>query len=158
VSYTTDVVNPQAVVLALPVRCQKSAPEGPAGFPSRTGLVTRWRVGHHCRPGVPHDLPDPLHGRKSPVQTVLRGRADGRHLTDTPACAAAGRASSCLVRRYLGLSPAPEAADQAAVVIRTDTRSELACDAFRQGCCCTLLPYFAAVRAPGTLWSDFRII
>ena len=57
-------------MLVLPVRCQKSAPDGPAGFPRRTGLVTPWRrVRHHCRPGVaPHDWPDPLHGRKRTVQ------------------------------------------------------------------------------------------
>ena len=40
-----------------------------------------------------------------------------------------------------GSSPAQATADQAAAVIRTDTRSELACDAFRGGGCCTLLLY-----------------
>ena len=43
----------------------------------------------------------------------------------------------------LGSYPAQTAADQAAVFIRTDARSELACDAFRGGCCCTLLLYQA---------------
>jgi hypothetical protein len=41
----------------------------------------------------------------------------------------------------LGLYSAQTAAGQAAVFIRTDSRSELACDAFRCGCCCTLLLY-----------------
>ena len=72
---------------------------------------------------------------------VLRGRADGCHLTDTSACAAGGRASFCLVRPNLGLYPAQTAADQAAIFIRTDARSELACDGFRCGGCCTLLLY-----------------
>ena len=74
---------------------------------------------------------------------VLRGRAGGCHLTDTSACAAGGRASFCLVRPNLGLYPAQAAAGQAAVFIRTDSRSELACDGFRCGCCCTLLLYEA---------------
>jgi hypothetical protein len=43
----------------------------------------------------------------------------------------------------LGLYSAQTAAGQAAVFIRTDSRSELACDAFRCGCCCTLLLYKA---------------
>ena len=72
---------------------------------------------------------------------VLRGRADGCHLTDTSACAVGGRASFCLVRPNLGLYPAQTAAGQAAVFIRTDARSELACGGFRCGGCCTLLLY-----------------
>ena len=71
----------------------------------------------------------------------LRGRADGCHLTDTSACATGGRASFCLVSpiwAYIQLRPQPA---RAAVFIRTDSRSELACDAFRFGCCCTLLLY-----------------
>ena len=72
---------------------------------------------------------------------VLRGRADGCHLTDTSACAAGGRASFYLVRPNLRLYPAQTAAGQAAVFSRTDARSELACDGFRCGGCCTLLLY-----------------
>jgi hypothetical protein len=41
------------------------------------------------------------------------------------------------------ISPAQAAAGQAAAFVRTDARSELACDAFRSGCCCTLLLYKA---------------
>ena len=74
---------------------------------------------------------------RGPCKWVLQGRADGCHLEATPACATRGRASFCLVGLYLGLSPAQAAADQAALFIRTDTRSELAGDAFRCGCCCT---------------------
>ena len=74
---------------------------------------------------------------------VLRGRADRCHRTGTSACAAARRASFCLVRLNLGLYPAQTAAGQAVVFIRTDARSELACDGFRCGCCCTLLLYQA---------------
>ena len=48
---------------------------------------------------------------------------------------------------YLGLGRQPAGRPPC---IRTDTRSELACDAF--------LRCFAAVRAPGTMRSDFRII
>ena len=48
-----------------------------------------------------------------------------------------------MVRNTLRLSQAQAAAGQAAAFIRTDTRSELACDAFRRGGCCTLLLYEA---------------
>ena len=73
---------------------------------------------------------------------VLRRHADGCHLTDTPVGAAAGRASLCLVGHTLRLSQARAAAGQAAAIIRRNTRSELACDGFRCGCC-TLLLYEA---------------
>src|ERR1039457_2950077 len=80
---------------------------------------------------------------KGTYKWILKSHADEWHLTDTAPRAAAGRASLCLARQTLRLSQARAAADQAAAVIRTHTRSELACDAFRCGCCCPLLLYEA---------------
>ena len=49
----------------------------------------------------------------------------------------------CLVRHTLRLARARAATAQAAALHPTDARSELACDAFRCGSCCTLLLYEA---------------
>jgi hypothetical protein len=49
----------------------------------------------------------------------------------------------CLVRHTLRLARARAATAQAAALHPTDARSELACDAFRCGGCCTLLLYEA---------------
>ena len=78
----------------------------------------------------------------------------GCHLTGTPTCAAGGRASSCLVRLNLGLisgsgrSRPGRRRHPHGLQIRTGVR----CFSLR------LLLYFAAVRAPGTVGSGFRII
>jgi len=80
---------------------------------------------------------------KGTYKWILQSNADGCHLSGTAACAAPGRASFCLLRCTLRLLQARAATDQAAVCIRTDSRSELACDAFRCGGCCTLLLYEA---------------
>ena len=63
--------------------------------------------------------------------------------SDTPTYTAGGRTSICPVRQPLELSPAQVAVGQVAAVIGRDTRSELACDGFRCGGCCTLLLYQA---------------
>ena len=92
--------------------------------------------------GAWHDWPDPLHGRNRHIQMDLAEpcRWGVTSLTRRP-CAAAGRASFYLVRCTLRLLQARAAADEAAAFVRMDDRSELACDGFRCGCCCTLLLY-----------------
>ncbi len=119
-----------------------------------------WRVsfaGDLRRPGGAwHGGPDPLHGRNRHIQMDLAEpcRWGGTSLTRRP-CAAAGRASFCLVRCTLRLLQARAAADEAAAFVRMDARSELACDGFRCGCCCTLLLYRGLERCDQIfeLWS-----
>ena len=74
---------------------------------------------------------------KGTYKWILHSNADGCQLTGTAACAAPRRASFCLLRCTLRLLQARAATR----CIRMDARSELACDAFRSSCCCTLLLY-----------------
>jgi hypothetical protein len=54
-----------------------------------------------------------------------------------------GKLMSCLVSGTPGLLRTHSAADRPSAIIRAEAGSELACDAFRSGCCCTLLLYQA---------------